>query len=431
MPAGGNGNGASAHRESAEDLIALYDWLSIPRFLTVAVAGGAVYAFWLAGAIDFDPAPILFVLIPTFVAASATSSLLIRKLRRFGRPILYGQLGLDVAAITVGVLLTGASRSPFIPLYLLVVISAGLVSVWATAVLGAIASLLYVSMVLGDRAGIFPLLPRMSYGFERDAAFSVIVFVLIIALIAFQSWFYVRSIRRKDEQLLALKDEFLFRTIHDLRAPSTVIKLVLAKLGEDPKLFAAYPDAKSDVALMNGALERMTGLIEDLLKIGRGEQAAFAVERKPVDLPAVIGRIVAESGPAAAERRVTVSYDGGAAVPALGDASLLQQVFANFIDNAIKYNVEGGSVRVDHAAEGGRLLTRISDTGIGISPESLRKLFSPYFRGDVGREIQGTGLGLYMTKKLVEKMDGSIDVVSSKGKGSTFTVVLPLASGRG
>lgn len=424
-PAKRNGPVAQKRVMSDDDAIELYRWLTIPRVATVVVMVAAIVWFWFRGMIDFDPEPIIFGLVPIFLAASAAVGVLImRKLRPIF--LLVVQLVIDTMGVTAAILMTGGVRSPFVGMYVLVIVSAGIISTGTAVGIGLLITLLYGAMAWIDRLG-GPVIHGMSMGSAQTDAISLTVFVLIVALVAFQSQFYARRIREKDEELLKLKDEFLFRTIHDLRSPSVVIKIILEKY-RDPKLFEKFPEFKGDVTLVQGALDRMTTLIEDLLKIGRGEQTGFVIKKDPLDPAAVMDGVVTELGPVMAKKNVTVTHSKEGAAKIVGDLEKLKEAFNNFVENAVKYNREGGKIAIGYKREKRMLAITVADTGIGISEKSLQKLFTPYFRGDIGREIQGTGLGLYMTKRLIEKMAGSVTVESKKGEGTTFTIRLPLAS---
>ncbi len=412
------------HELSDDDAVELYRWLTIPRVATVGVMVAAISWFWFHGAIDFDPEPIIFGLVPIFLAASATVGVLImRKLR--AAFLLVVQLVIDTMGVTAAILMTGGIRSPFIGMYVLVIVSAGIISTGTAIGIGLLIAALYGGMAWLDRLG-GPVVHGMSMGYAQNDAISLTVYVLVVALVAFQSQFYARRIREKDEELLKLKDEFLFRTIHDLRSPSTVIRLILEKYA-DPVLHRKFPEMEGDIGMIQGALGRMTNLIEDLLKIGRGEQTGFVLKKDALDPAAVMNGVIAELGPVIKKKNVTVEHVAAGAAKILGDAEKLKEAFNNFVENAVKYNRDGGAITVAYRKEARALAVTIADTGIGISEKSLQKLFTPYFRGDIGREIQGTGLGLYMTKRLIEKMGGAVAVASVKEKGTTFTVRLPLA----
>jgi len=112
----------------------------------------------------------------------------------------------------------------------------------------------------------------------------------------------------------------------------------------------------------------------------------------------------------------------------LGDPQHLQRVFVNLLSNAVKYTPEGGAIRVGLKRDGGSILAEVSDTGCGISAEDLPKLFQEFYRSNapINQQIRGTGLGLALAKRIVEAHRGHISVMSDQGKGSTFTVSLPI-----
>ena len=118
---------------------------------------------------------------------------------------------------------------------------------------------------------------------------------------------------------------------------------------------------------------------------------------------------------------------GGAGATAWIDRHAFEQVLGNLLDNAVKYAGDGASVTVSARMEGEATVVRVADTGAGIPPQHLDRLFERFYRVDAGRsrEMGGTGLGLSIVKHLVEAMNGTISVESALGKGTTFTVVLP------
>ena len=132
------------------------------------------------------------------------------------------------------------------------------------------------------------------------------------------------------------------------------------------------------------------------------------------------------------EREVAVLIDLQPELPPIrADRKDMQRLFTNLIDNAIKYNVAGGSVAISGTVQGGFLRVQVRDTGVGIRPEDLPRIYDEFFRAEDTRtrEIRGTGLGLAITRKIVESHQGRIEVESMPGAGTTFTVFLPLASG--
>lgn len=114
----------------------------------------------------------------------------------------------------------------------------------------------------------------------------------------------------------------------------------------------------------------------------------------------------------------------------LADPERLKEIMVNLIGNAIKYTLGSGTITIAHEVKDNKLITKIKDTGMGISPENQKKLFEKYFRieDDKTKDIQGTGLGLFIVKQIIEKMNGRIWVESEEGKGSTFSFALSVGS---
>ena len=212
----------------------------------------------------------------------------------------------------------------------------------------------------------------------------------------------------------------LSRASHELRTPLNAILgfgqlLALDELNESQR--------HSVDQIMAGG-RHLLALIEDLLDVSRLESQGL--ELRPVELTAEIEDAVSLCGPLAAEGSLTVTVDAGDdPLWALADARRLKQVLLNLISNAIKYNRPGGwiTIRARPDREGIRL--DVVDSGVGMTYQQLTRLFAPFERLDAPiRGIEGNGLGLAVSKTLVEAMDGWIDVASTPGTGSVFSVRL-------
>jgi two-component system phosphate regulon sensor histidine kinase PhoR len=152
-------------------------------------------------------------------------------------------------------------------------------------------------------------------------------------------------------------------------------------------------------------------------------------EREPVDLHAVIRHSVDLLGPAAHDKRVAVEVEEEPVPPLSGDADGMERLLLNLLDNAIKYNRPGGKVMLRLSQRGGEAVLEVSDTGIGIPSESIPRIFERFYRVDKGRarEEGGTGLGLAIVKHVAQSHGGQVEVESRAGRGSKFTVRLPIA----
>ncbi len=225
------------------------------------------------------------------------------------------------------------------------------------------------------------------------------------------------------------KSEFLSRMSHELRTPMNAI-LGFAQILETME--ATGKDARQQrwVSEIRQAGEHLLELIDELLDLARIEVGRLNVRLEPVDLQPVLQEAAAMCKMAADGRQVVVTVerlDDGLAVVA--DRTRLRQVLLNLLSNAIKYNHEGGRVDVRcRRPAPGRLRLTVSDTGLGLAPAQLEKLFQPFER--LGREdsgIQGSGIGLALSRQLAELMHCTLGVESVQGLGASFWLDMPLA----
>jgi signal transduction histidine kinase len=172
---------------------------------------------------------------------------------------------------------------------------------------------------------------------------------------------------------------------------------------------------------------RLQQLIDEMLNISRIEIGLFNVERHRMDLAALVRRVVAEIEGTLQHHVITLDIEVEPA-PIEGDERRLEQVLQNLLGNAIKYSPNGGDLSVRLGQSAGYANLAIADNGMGIPERELGQLFQRFYRaGNIdSAQISGFGLGLYLVKEIVSRHDGSVDVASREGQGSTFTVRLPL-----
>jgi PAS domain S-box-containing protein len=229
--------------------------------------------------------------------------------------------------------------------------------------------------------------------------------------------------REAAEKANRSKSEFLARMSHELRTPLNAILgfgqlLESSSLGEDD-----HDSAHRIVTAGTHLLE----LVNEVIDISRLEAGRVSLSIEPVSLHEVVASCLDQCRPAALERGVTLDRDGGAeATYVLADRGALQQVMSHLVRNAIAYNRIGGSATVSWAAAGDLVDIQVADTGIGVAPEKLDRLFSAFDRLDADQTSQtpGPGLGLALSKRLVAAMGGTVGVESRPGEGSTFHVEL-------
>jgi two-component system sensor histidine kinase BaeS len=169
----------------------------------------------------------------------------------------------------------------------------------------------------------------------------------------------------------------------------------------------------------------MDGVVSRMLALARSE-AHVPAERTRVDLDALVRQVVADLEPLAAARRLTASVHAEP-VAVIGERDALRDAIAQVVVNAIRYNVDGGSIRIDARGDGGMACLTVSDTGVGIGPGDLPRVFEPFFRADPARarETGGAGLGLAIAHAVVTRHGGRIRVDSSAGHGTTVEIALP------
>jgi two-component system phosphate regulon sensor histidine kinase PhoR len=232
------------------------------------------------------------------------------------------------------------------------------------------------------------------------------------------------------ERLERVRQEFLSNVSHELRTPLTAIITFVETLEggalEDPETSRRF------LSVIRRNSERMHNLINDILELSAIEAGTVTVEPQTHRLAALVSDCFTALAARAAERRVELLSEVPADVFVYADARRLEQMLTNLVDNAIKFNAEGGSVRVTHERASGRDRVHVADTGEGIPPEHLPRIFERFYRVDRARSraLGGTGLGLAIVKHLARAHGGEATVRSAPGRGTTFTVELPARAER-
>ena len=225
------------------------------------------------------------------------------------------------------------------------------------------------------------------------------------------------------QEALQVKDQFLSIVSHELRTPLTTIKgyaqMLRRKLEGDPhgERFADNIDAQ---------VGRLSRLVDDLLDVTRFARGQFELMPEFMDIRPVLEEVVARFRLVAPNHTVQVYLDRGT-FEGNWDHDRLEQVMNNLVGNAIKYSPDGGAVTIHTRHENGDLIVTVRDQGMGISQEDQKQLFERFYRGSAeGQEVKGLGLGLYVTRRIVEAHGGTISVRSKPGQGSEFSFTLPL-----
>lgn len=224
------------------------------------------------------------------------------------------------------------------------------------------------------------------------------------------------------------KTEFVSLASHQLRTPlSTINWYTEMLLAED--VGKVTPDQKSYLEEIYKGNQRMVGLVNALLNVSRIEMGTFAAEVRQIDLVAEANLVLDEFAVMAAQKNIAIVKEfSGTAFFTDADRKMIQIIFQNLISNAVKYTPEGGKVTARMRRESDdRVYIEVSDTGYGIPKNQYDKIFTKLFRADniVYKDTEGTGLGLYLVKLVVDQLGGKIWFTSEENKGTSFFIILP------
>ena len=224
--------------------------------------------------------------------------------------------------------------------------------------------------------------------------------------------------------------DFVSTVSHELRTPLTSIKGFADTLLSSGNRLSA-DQQKRFLGIIKSQVDRLTRLVEDLLTVSKLESKKDKLIYKAIDLPKFFENIVYSIQPKAQEHQIEVRIMSNLP-PVWADSDKFEQIITNLVDNAIKYSNAGTKVLIEAKFVGENpdfMEINIKDQGVGIPEEYISKIFTKFSRIDnpLTRQVEGTGLGLYITKSLVENMGGKINVISNK-EGSTFSLMLPVAT---
>jgi len=227
------------------------------------------------------------------------------------------------------------------------------------------------------------------------------------------------------------KAQFLANMSHEIRTPMNGVLGALDLLGR----YELLPEQRNLLETATSSSEALLTVLNEVLDFSKIEAGKLDLVSEPVPLHAVLSSAVDLFSPMAQRKGLVLSVEFDAALPARvkGDARRIRQVLLNLVGNAVKFTAHGSiTVRARRASGGSDshpvLVFEVEDTGIGIAPEALPQLFTPFFQADLSdrRRFGGTGLGLVISKRLTEAMGGELSVDSVPGRGSTFRITLPV-----
>ncbi len=230
--------------------------------------------------------------------------------------------------------------------------------------------------------------------------------------------------QKEDEEL---QSTFISVISHELKTPVSIIKGFAGTLQRDDVSFSAE-QYRDGLAVIEDEADRLARQIQDLLDVSRLTAGGIRLDLADFPLPSLAADVVRALAPGAGESFEFELRFPDDMPPVHGDYERLRQVLANLVSNAVKYSPEGGTIRIGGWPEGELAVCYVADQGVGVAPEEQEAIFRRFYRVDnrLRRETQGTGLGLYLTRAIVEAHGGRIWVESQLGKGSRFMFTLPL-----
>ncbi len=450
-----------------EELIYRTRWLVRVRWLVALLMGaGALVSFLLRLAYPVRPLLLVaaFVALYNVLFAATARWAVVRpvELRRVYRFINI-QIGADFLALLAWVHYTGGPASPFLPFFVFHLVLCGLLVsprmmlVHAGWVLAAL-----VAIGFAEARGWFPHCSPLEQGATRPIeSVSYLLAVGLVTAVTFLTIAVVvggiaKRLRRRELELDEARQELerhskqietahvqlekldrersaFFRLVsHQIRSPLASIQTVLRLVT------SGYAEEHDKVAELVGRAERqsqqMLALINDMLSLTRVKAAHEAKDREVVALGPLIADVVEAAQNAAQGKGVALTADIDSDLPGISAVrNHVAQLFAVLVENAVKYTPQGGTVQVRATCDDGQVRVAVEDTGIGVPPEDREKIFGEFYRAANARlrERVGTGLGLPIAHKIAKDLGGTIEIESTVGRGSTFTVIIPIPSTTG
>lgn len=303
--------------------------------------------------------------------------------------------------------------------------------------------------ILGENGAINDMQPIQLYGHRYTVSFAASPGLLsererqlpgqalwrgILTSVFFASmvWYLVtdrerKYARQKQEEVQTAKDDLLSLASHQLRTPATVVKQYVGMLlqGYAGDLTEQQLDMLSNAYESN---ERQLEIINQLLYVARLDAGRIKLKTEKVDVSRLLRSIANEQKQIAAERQQEIILkQPKRSLWIEVDPHYMRMALENLLSNAIKYTPEKGTITISTRRAHGRALIRVADNGVGISPEAQARVFEKFTRveNELSNDVNGSGVGLYLTNQIVSLHNGNIELLSEPGKGSTFTIVLP------
>lgn len=272
---------------------------------------------------------------------------------------------------------------------------------------------------------------RKSTLWEEGASTWTWIFPFVVTLIVFGFFAYSVWVILRQRKLSEMKNDFIGNMTHELKTPISTIALSSEVLSE-PDIVNEPERLREYARIIRSENERLRTQVERVLQLGTLDKDKLELKRERVDLHAVAKDVAEHFQLQVKERNVDLQLVLKAAIPfVIGDRVHLTNALTNLVDNALKYGKDGGHIEVRTTSKGGELVITVTDDGIGIKKEDLRHIFERFYRVHTGNvhNVKGFGLGLHYVQQIAQAHGGGVSVSSDFGKGSTFTLSLPLHNG--
>ncbi|MBP6573372.1 MAG: HAMP domain-containing histidine kinase [Flavobacteriales bacterium] len=269
---------------------------------------------------------------------------------------------------------------------------------------------------------------RESTLWEEDAAQWTWIFPAVVTLIVFGFFAYSVWVILKQKKLSEMKNDFIGNMTHELKTPISTIALS-SEVISDPDIVNEPDRLREYARIIRSENERLRTQVERVLQLATLDKDQLDLKREPVDMHQVARDVVEHFKLPLQERNVRLDVELNATnATVLGDRVHLNNALANLLDNALKYGPDDSSISLRTRSKGGELLVTVQDHGIGIRKEDLKHIFERFYRVHTGNvhTVKGFGLGLHYVQQISHAHGGGVNVSSEIGKGSTFTLSLPL-----
>lgn len=346
-------------RESPEAIILTM------RFVAFGITCVLIILLKITGKLSFEALPPLEIFTPYIIGTTVVVGFF---MAHPTRRVLFFLLLSDVAVISLVLNIIQVSGNPPVALnslYLIVLIAASLLNKRAIFLLGitTLAGYLTTTYLNSSNPDIF---------FTTDRVTQVAMFIVFTILAASQSYYFTYIVQKRDEDALKLRDQFVFTTAHDLRAPFALIRLLAEKYEKrQPKTLTLL---REDMEAINTNVAMASRLLEDLLLLAKGENVQ--IDSIPVNIEPVIRQLIKHWEFATEKKNVAVEYRESEKTTVLADPQKLGYVFDNIISNAVKYSENNGTIRIWHELKKNRVITTIENSGYGIDKENLSRIYT-------------------------------------------------------